>query len=95
MTLDLMTRYMWLCSNSKDLIGERVLRFFFGHRAQHPSPDSIHRWIHMRGCHLILLMALMVKYRLSPLGVEDIIEQGAWPAESLLVRMGLICINCR
>eukprot|EP00439_Symbiodinium_sp_Y106_P081476 s923_g20.t1 len=76
MTLDLMTRYMWLCSNSKDLIGERVLRFFFGHRAQHPSPDSIHRWIHMRGCHLILLMALMVKYRLSPLGVEDIIEQG-------------------
>lgn len=60
----------------QDLFGEKLLRFFFGHRAQHPSPDAIHRWIHMRGCHLILLMALMVKYRLSPLGVEDIIEQG-------------------
>ncbi|CAE7486663.1 REV1 [Symbiodinium natans] len=60
----------------QDLTGERLLRYFFGHRAQSEPSDNIHRWIHMRGCHLILLMALMVKYRLSPLGVEDIIEQG-------------------
>ena len=60
----------------QELTGEKLLRFFFGHRTQLDPPNDIHRWVHMRGCHLMLLMALMVKYRLSPLGVEDIIEQG-------------------
>ena len=59
----------------QDLQGERLLQFFFGQR-KHDSLGSGQRWLHLRGCHLMLLMGLTLKYRLSPLGVEDIIEQG-------------------
>jgi len=62
----------------QDLQAEKLLEFFFGHRSHSESfgKGPVQRWLHLRGCHLMLLMALTVKYRLSPLGVEDIIEQG-------------------
>ncbi|CAK9104271.1 Putative metal ion transporter YfjQ [Durusdinium trenchii] len=62
----------------QDLQAEKLLHFFFGHRSHSSSfgKGPVQRWLHLRGCHLMLLMALTVKYRLSPLGVEDIIEQG-------------------
>ena len=64
----------------KDLQAEKLLQFFFGHRSHNDGSfgkGPVQRWLHLRGCHLMLLMALTVKYRLSPLGVEDIIEQGS------------------
>eukprot|EP00913_Durusdinium_trenchii_P014189 g13316.t1 len=63
---------------AQDLQAEKLLHFFFGHRSHSSSfgKGPVQRWLHLRGCHLMLLMALTVKYRLSPLGVEDIIEQG-------------------
>ena len=66
-------------SSWKDLQAEKLLEFFFGHRSHSESfgKGPVQRWLHLRGCHLMLLMALTVKYRLSPLGVEDIIEQGS------------------
>jgi hypothetical protein len=63
----------------QDLQAEKLLQFFFGHRSHNDGSfgkGPVQRWLHLRGCHLMLLMALTVKYRLSPLGVEDIIEQG-------------------
>ena len=70
----------WISSSSwEDLQAEKLLEFFFGHRSHSESfgKGPVQRWLHLRGCHLMLLMALTVKYRLSPLGVEDIIEQGS------------------
>lgn len=62
--------------------GVRPLRqFFFGHRPQPKIGDTslgqanLVRWINLRGMNMTLLLALMVKYGLHPLGVEDVIEE--------------------
>ncbi|CAJ1389907.1 unnamed protein product [Effrenium voratum] len=65
---------------TQELREEPLLKFFFGHRSHETdtfaADSNPQRWLHLRGCHLMLLMALTVKYRLSPMGVEDVIEQG-------------------
>jgi len=55
----------------------RFREFFFGHRKRPKTPGEQQpvRWVHMAGLDLTLLLALMVKYSLHPLGVEDVIEQ--------------------
>lgn len=48
-----------------------AIDFFFGHRvAEFPM-----RWVHLSSCDLTVLLALMVKYQLHPLSVEDTIDQ--------------------
>mmetsp|Transcript_3836 Transcript_3836/g.8950 ORF Transcript_3836/g.8950 Transcript_3836/m.8950 type:complete len:863 (+) Transcript_3836:50-2638(+) len=64
------------CSNKK-LIGSELRKFIFGHRPLPKTPGEapLVRWVHMRPFDLTLLLSLMVKYSLHPLGVEDVIEQ--------------------
>lgn len=54
--------------------------FFFGHRTQPKlvaslGQASLVRWINVSSMNTTLLLALMVKYGLHPLSVEDVIEQ--------------------
>jgi len=51
----------------------RAIDFFFGHR----PPEFPMRWVHLGSCDLTLLLALMVKYQLHPLSVEDTIDQSS------------------
>lgn len=63
---------------ARSVTGRQLLDFFFGHR---PSPGTNSspavRWVHVRGCHLALVLALTIKYRLHPLGVEGILDQSS------------------
>lgn len=53
---------------------QALLGFFFGHRPK-AVPKPV-RWAHLGDGHdPALLLALMVKYSLHPLGVEDVIHQ--------------------
>jgi len=53
------------------LQGNCLRSYIFGHRT-HEFPR---RWVHLRSFDLTLLLALTVKYQLSPLSVEDVIDQ--------------------
>eukprot|EP00971_Amphidinium_carterae_P221614 4399144-Amphidinium_carterae.1 len=55
--------------------GHNLLKFFFGHRPKALSKEHMIRWVHMGHFNPTLLLALMVKYGLHPLGVEDVIDQ--------------------
>lgn len=59
------------------LTGPRLVDFFFGHRPKSKPNVEVApvRWVHLSGRHLTLLLALTVKYRLHPLGVEGVLEQ--------------------
>jgi len=64
----------------KTLSGVEMCKFFFGHRGIMGTEDDDDgccpvRWVHLRNCQFELLLALAVKYRLHPLGVEDVLEQ--------------------
>lgn len=61
----------------KEIERSKFREFFFGHRKRPKGPcePPTIRWVHMAGLDLTLLLALMVKYSLHPLGVEDVIEQ--------------------
>eukprot|EP00927_Polykrikos_kofoidii_P015003 TRINITY_DN16651_c0_g2_i1.p1 TRINITY_DN16651_c0_g2~~TRINITY_DN16651_c0_g2_i1.p1 ORF type:complete len:923 (-),score=141.25 TRINITY_DN16651_c0_g2_i1:165-2933(-) len=56
---------------------QQLRKFFFGHRREPRAAGESNyvRWINLKGMNMTLLLALMVKYGLHPLSVEDVIEQ--------------------